>query len=108
MAQRTQTAINPIMPCAPSDANIAETLSTTLIPLGMNGMLPRPSTSIMIASAARLTPTSASAPAHAFTLFSISMIYLLSLPILADRVLFKTKSHQRKTLIKLDNLYFNG
>jgi len=72
MSHSTHTAIKPMIPSEPSDPNIAVTFATTLMS-GMNGMLPSPRTSRMIAKAAMLTPTSANAPAHAFTLLSISI-----------------------------------
>ena len=78
-----------MIPSEPSEPNIAVTLATTLMS-GMNGMLPSPRTSRMIAKAATLTPTSASAPAHAFTLLSISITkYLLLVYDQIDRVVFK-------------------
>ena len=49
-----------MIPSEPSEPNIPVTFATTLMSDGMNGMLPNPRTSRMIASAARLTPTSAS------------------------------------------------
>ncbi len=64
MAHSTQTAIKPITPCDPSPAIIPETLSTTLKPEGIKGILPSPKTSAMITSAAKLTPTSANAEAQ--------------------------------------------
>ena len=50
-----------MIPSEPNAPNIAVTFATTLISPGMNGMLPSPRTSRMIARAAMLTPTSASA-----------------------------------------------
>ena len=78
-----------MIPSEPSEPNIAVTFATTLIS-GMNGTLPSPRTSRMIAKAATLTPTSASAAAHAFTLLSISITkYLLLVYDQFDRVVFK-------------------
>ena len=89
MAHSTHTAIKPMMPSEPRDDSIAVTLATTLIS-GMNGMFPSPRTSKMIARAAMLTPTFANAPAHSFTLLSISMRkYLLLVYGVMSRSVFK-------------------
>lgn len=60
-------------PCDPSEFNIADTLSTTDKPCGVNGIFPMPSTSRTMAKAAILIPTSAIPLTHALTLVRISI-----------------------------------
>ena len=73
MAQSTHIAIRPITPSEPREPNIAVMFATTLMSDGMNGILPSPRTSSIIAKAAMLTPTSASDDAQPFTLLRISI-----------------------------------
>ena len=73
IAYRTQIAIKPIRPSAPSVESIPLTLAMTLTS-GKNGIDPRPSTSTIIIRAAMLIPKSASPAAHPLTLLIISII----------------------------------
>ena len=73
---RTQIAIKPIRPSAPSVESILLTLPIMLTS-GKNGIDPRPSTSTMIIRAAMLIPKSASPAAHPLTLLIISINNLL-------------------------------